>query len=188
MSCSTGSLLGGRPSLGDCALMEPLYAHLYLDAVPSRLLRERAPVVCHWIQRMNSPDPDGFGDWADLAALVPTLGPLLALIGADAIPLLLDNLKAFDDWAATRPSELIEPPRGVGGHAASLRGTAINRVTSSYTLWMAQRSLDAYAALSAGERRAVDAFIAGSGCEALFAYRPPHRLEKRRFKLALVGK
>ena len=51
-------LLGGRPSLADCALMGPLYAHLYLDAVPSRLLRETAPLVCHWIQRMNNPDPD----------------------------------------------------------------------------------------------------------------------------------
>ena len=51
-------VLGGRPSLADCALMGPLYAHLYLDAVPSRLLRETAPLVCHWIQRMNNPDPD----------------------------------------------------------------------------------------------------------------------------------
>jgi glutathione S-transferase len=180
-------LLGARPSLGDCALMGPLYAHLYLDAVPARLLRERAPVVCHWIQRMNNPDPDGFGDWADLAALAPTLVPLLALIGADAIPLLLDNLKAFDEWAATRPPELVEPPRGVGGHTTFLRGAEFNRVTSPYTLWMTQRPLDAYASLTADERRAVDTFIANSGCEALFAYRPSQRLEKRRFKLALAG-
>jgi glutathione S-transferase len=56
-------LLGGRPSLADCALMGPLYAHLYMDAVPARLLRETAPLTCQWIERMNHPHPDGFGVW-----------------------------------------------------------------------------------------------------------------------------
>jgi len=180
-------LLGRRPSLADCALMGPLYAHLYLDAVPSRLLRETAPVVCHWIQRMNNPDPDESGDWTDPDELAPTLRPLLELIGADAIPVLLDNLHAFDEWAATRPPEQVEPPRGVGGHETSLRGATFNRITSPYTLWMAQRPLDAYAALDADERRAVDRALAGTGCEALFAYRPTHRLGKRQFKLAFEG-
>jgi glutathione S-transferase len=176
-------LLGRRPSLADCALMGPLYAHLYLDAVPARLLRERAPLVCHWIQRMNNPDPDAFGDWVAPPALAPTLAPLLALIGADAIPLLLDNLRAVDAWAASRPPDVVEPPRGVGGHGTSLRGIAVPRVTSPYTLWMAQRPLDVYTGLAPTERAEVDRFLAGSGCEALFAYRPGHRLGKRRFKL-----
>jgi glutathione S-transferase len=176
-------VLGDRPSLADCALMGPLYAHLYLDAVPSRLLREVAPAVCHWIQRMNYPDPDEPGGFAAPAELAPTLLPLLALIGGDAITLLLDNLDAFDAWAATRPAEVHEPPRGVGGHATSLRGVAFNRVTSPYTLWMAQRPLDAYAALGVDDRAAVDQVLAGTGCEALFAYRPAHRLGKRNFKL-----
>ena len=179
-------LLGDRPSLADCALMGPFHAHLYLDAVPSRLLRERAPLVCHWIQRMNAPDPDSFGEWAAPAALAPTLAPILALIGSDAVPLLLDNLHAFDVWAASRPAEVVEPPRGVGGHATALRGATFQRITSPYTLWMAQRPLDVYAAITPDERRDVDRFLAGSGCEALFAYRPPYRLEKRNFKLAFA--
>ena len=176
-------VLGQRPSLADCALMGPLHAHLYLDAVPARLMRERAPLVCHWIQRMSNPDPDGFGEWAAPAELAPTLTPLLALIGADAVPLLLDNLRAFDEWADSRPPQTSEPPRGVGGHATSLRGATFNRVTSAYTLWMVQRPLDAYAACTAAERREIDRALAGSGCEALFAYQPRHRLGKRRFKL-----
>lgn len=176
-------VLGGRPSLADCALMGPLYAHLYLDAVPARLLRETAPRVCHWIQRMNYPDLDTFADWRSPAELAPTLVPLLALIGADAIPMLLDNLRAFEAWAATRSADVVEPPRGVGGHGTSLRGAAFNRITSPYTQWMVQRPLDAYASLAGAERAAVDRFLAGTGCEALFAYRPVHRLGKRRFKL-----
>jgi glutathione S-transferase len=193
LACFTAHLtrhpyvLGGRPSLADCALMGPLHAHLYLDAVPSRLMRETAPLVCHWIQRMNNTDPADYGEWAAPAELAPTLAPLLRLIGADAVPLLLDNLRAFDEWAATRPPDLVEPPRGVGGHETSLRGARFNRITSPYTLWMVQRPLDAYAACSPAERAEVDRYLTGSGCDALFAYRPAHRLEKRRFKLAFAS-
>src|SRR5262249_46736627 len=46
------SLLGGRPSLADCALMGPLYPPLYMDAVPARLLRETGVRTCQWIERM----------------------------------------------------------------------------------------------------------------------------------------
>ncbi|MGH7787448.1 MAG: glutathione S-transferase family protein, partial [Candidatus Binatia bacterium] len=90
-------LLGSRPSLADCALMGPMYAHLYLDAVPGRLLRETAPAVCHWIQRCNCPDPDEPGSWATPAALAPTLRPLLDLIGGDAVPLLLDTVRGVEE-------------------------------------------------------------------------------------------
>jgi glutathione S-transferase len=174
---------GGRPSLADCALIGPLYPHLYLDAVPGRLLRERAPRVCHWIERMNHPNPDENGAWLANDALAPTLRPLLDGIGADAVPLILDTVRAFEAWADTRPCDTDEPPRGVGMHRSRLRGVAVDRVTSPYTLWMVQRPLDAYRRLTPGEREAVDRAIAGTGCEALFAYQPRHRLGKRHFKL-----
>jgi glutathione S-transferase len=177
-------VLGARPSLADCALMGPLYAHLYLDAVPSEILRETAPVVCHWIQRMNNPDPNAFGPWAPPAALAATLRPLLALIGEDAMPFLLDNLDAFEHWAAARPADVTEPPRGVGAHATRLRDSTFQRFTSPYTQWMAQRPLDVYARYGAAEQAAVDRYLADTGCEALLAYQPRHRLTKRNFRLA----
>lgn len=179
-------LLGGRPSLADCALMGPLYAHLYQDAVPSRLLRETAPPVCHWMQRCNCPDPDAAGEYEPAAALEPTLRPLLRLIGGDAVPLLLDTVRAVEEWAASRPPGSDEPPRAAGGHATTLRGARFNRYTSPYALWMVQRPLDAYRALAPAERAAVDACLAGTGCEALFALRPSLRLAKRGFTLTIV--
>ena len=179
-------LLGGRMSLADCALMGPLYAHLYLDAVPGRLLRERAPRVCHWIERMNHPDPTAPGAWLADDALAPSLGPLLELVGRDAVPLLLDNARAFESWADARPADVGEPPRSVGTHSTRLRGAEVSRYTSPYGLWMLQRPLDAYRALGDDERQRVDAALAGTGCEALFAYRPRHRLGKRRFKLCFA--
>ena len=177
------ALLGGRMSLADCALMGPFYAHLYLDAVPGRLLRERAPLVCHWIERMNHPDPTAPGDFLADDALAETLRPILGLVGRDAVPLLLDTLRDFESWADGRPADVATPPRAVGFHETQLRGTKFQRYTSPYTLWMVQRSLDAYAALGARERGRVDAALAGTGCEALFAHRPRHRLGKRRFQL-----
>ena len=177
------TLLGGRMSLADCALMGPFYAHLYLDAVPGRLLRERAPLVCHWIERMNHPDPTAPGAFLPDDALAATLRPVLELVGRDAVPLLLDTLRDFERWADARSPELDEPPRGVGFHETRLRGARFQRYTSPYTLWMVQRTLDAYRALSDDERVRVDAALAGTGCETLLGYQPRHRLGKRRFKL-----
>lgn len=178
------TLLGSRMSLADCALMGPFYAHLYLDLVPGRLLRERAPRVCHWIERMNHPDPGAPGAFLAGDALAPTVRPLLELVGRDAVPLLLDTLRAVEQWADERPPALALPPRAVGFHETALRYAKFQRYTSPYTLWMAQRALDAYAAAGTAGRAAIDAALAGTGCEALFAYRPRHRLGKRRFKLA----
>lgn len=175
--------LGACPSLADCALMGPLYPHLYLDAVPARLLRERALRVCHWIERMNHPDPAAFGAWLPGDALAPTLRPLLELVGSDAVPLLLDTLCAVETWADEHAREGATPPRAVGMHATSLRGVGFERYSSPYALWMAQRPLDAYRALDGDGRAAVDRALGGTGCEGLLAYEPRHRLAKRGVEL-----
>ena len=179
-------LLGGRPSIADCALMGPFYAHLYLDAAPSRLLRERAPLTCHWIERMNHPDPDENGAWPDGDALPDTMRPILARIGADASAYVLDTVRAYETWADTRPADVTEPPRATGFHQSSLRGVPFGRYTSSYTLWMLQRVTDPYRALSAADRAHVDQAFAGTGCDAFFRFEPRHRVEKRGFKLTFA--
>jgi hypothetical protein len=181
-------LLGERLSLADCALMGPLYAHLYLDAVPGRLLRETAPAVGRWIERMNRPDPDAerAHAWLPDDALAPTLRPVLELIGRDAIPLMLAGTRAFDTWVDGQPESMVEPPRGVGSHTAVLRGVTVERFTSSYTPWMVQRPLDAYRALDGTGRTAVDRALAGTGCEVLFAEPPRHRVGKHGFTLVLA--
>ncbi len=176
---------GARPSLADCALMGPLYPHLYLDAVPGRLLRETAPRVCHWIERMNHPDPASFGSWPPDDAITPALRALLELVGRDAVPVILDVIGAFEAWADTNHPEG-NLPRGVGVHQTSLRGIGFERLTSSYTLWMAQRPLDAYRNLQPAARAAVDRAFAGTGLDRLFAYVPRHRVERRPFKWALA--
>jgi hypothetical protein len=136
---------------------------------------------------MNRPDPRASGEWLKNDELAPTLRPLLARIGRDAVPLILDAVAAFETWADTRPEKEAEPPRFVGGHTSRLGGLECQRVTSSYTLWMLQRPLDAYRALDVADRAAVDEVLRGTGCEALFGYTPRHRLGKRNFRLIFVG-
>jgi glutathione S-transferase len=176
-------LLGGRPSIADCALIGPFYAHLYLDAAPGRLLRETAPLTCHWIERMNHPDPDEGGAWLDGDALAETMRPLLARIGADASAYVLDTVRAYETWADARPADATELPRATGFHDTTLRGVKFGRYTSPYTLWMLQRVTDPYRALSAADKASVDRAFAGTGCDAFFRYEPRHRVEKRGFKL-----
>ena len=175
-------LLGSRMSLADLALFGPLYAHLYLDAVPGRLLRGTAANVCAWIERMNHPDP-GAGAFVPDDAVPPTLQPLLQLIGQDAVPVVLDTVRAFEAWADTTPPDLETPPRGVGMHETVLRGVRFTRYTSAYTLWMVQRPLEAYRALAAPERGRVDRAVAGTGLDALWHYAPRYRMGKHQFKL-----
>ncbi len=46
-------LLGGRPSIADFGLMAPMFAHLARDPVPATLMKNRAPNVYRWTERMN---------------------------------------------------------------------------------------------------------------------------------------
>jgi len=178
-------LLGGRPSLADCALMGPLYAHLYMDAVPARLLRETATLTCQWIERMNHPDQDAFRPWLPGDALSPAVRRLLELVGRDAVPLILDGVRAFDAWADGATPGGDELPRGVGMHRTRLRGVEFERFTPSYTLWMVQRVQAAHMALEVSGRTAARSALGGTGCQDLLAYTPRHRVVRRPFKLFL---
>jgi glutathione S-transferase len=179
-------LLGDRIALGDCALLGPFYAHLYLDPVSARMIRDRALQVCMWIERMNRPDAERMTSWLADDSLAPTLRRPLELIGQDAIPTVLDRLAAFDAWADANAEPGSEPPRSLGAHLSRLRGVEFESYTSNYTPYMVQRVCDAYRGLAPDERARVDAALAGTGIEALLAYQQRHCVEKRDFKLVFV--
>ncbi len=68
-------LFGGRPALADFGLAPELY-QCASDPTAGALLRERAPVLVAWTERMLDPHDEGpFEEWP---ALAPTLEPLLA--------------------------------------------------------------------------------------------------------------
>lgn len=174
-------LLGDAMSLADCGLMGPCYGHLFRDAVPQRLLYETAFRVCCWIERMNRPPLDQKG-WLPDDALPETLAPVLRSM-ADGVPMLLSAVRQIDAWADANPAAA--PPRAIGTVEAPYRDVKLSAMCRPYTLWMVQRPLDAYAALTAAERARVDAALAGTGWDALLACRPRHRMGKRGNELAL---
>ena len=174
-------LLGDAMSLADCALMGPFYGHLFRDAVPARLLRETAFQVCCWIERMNRPPLEQKG-WLAHDALPDTLRAVLRVM-AEGVPQLLDAVRTIDAWADAHRDAA--PPRAVGLFDSSFRDVKLSAMCRPYTLWMVQRPLDAYAALSTAERATVDRALAGTGWEALLACRPAHRMAKRANQLAL---
>jgi glutathione S-transferase len=174
-------LLGDSMSFADCGLMGPFYGHLFRDAVPQRLLRESAIRVCCWIERMNRPPLDQQG-WLPNDALADSLKPVLRSM-ADGVPLLLDAIHAIDAWADAQPEAA--PPRVIGTYETPYRDVKLSLLCRPYTLWMVQRPLDAYAALTAVERARVDAALDGTGWSALLACRPRHRMGKRRNELVL---
>ncbi len=176
-------LLGARMSFADCALMGPCYGHFFNDLGSRRLLLESAVPVVGWIERCSAPDPEEQGEWLADDALAPGLLDVLCVMGRDAAPLVLETVRAVERWADDNPDRLEAPPRIVGGCEASLRGTPLERIAQVYTLWMLQRTLDAYQGLEEGERARVDSALSGTGWEALLAHRPRHRVEKWGFEL-----
>ena len=179
-------LLGERMSFADCALMGQQYGHFFNDLESRRLMLETAIPVVGWIERCNAPGADAQGDWLPDDAIAPTLHGVLAAMGTDAAPVILDTVRAFEAWADERPAGA-GLGRGAGTCKTQLRGTPMERGVSSYACWSVGRVVDAYAALEERERRRVDAAIAGTGWEPLLAFEPRHRLTKRGFELVFAS-
>ncbi len=86
-------LLGGRPAMADFGLWAQLY-EAATDPTPGAIMRASAPNVMRWIQRMLAPKAEG--DFETLAALAPTLKPLLAEeVGALFLPWSAANAAAI---------------------------------------------------------------------------------------------
>ena len=180
-------LLGERTSLADCALMGPVYAHFYTDLMSRRLLLETAVPVVRWIEFCNMPGVEEQGEWPADDAIPETLVNVLKVMGRDGVPMLLAIARAVEAWADDNAKIGETPPRAIGMAEADLLGTTISRGAQVYTLWMIQRVLDPYRALSEADRARVDTVLAGTGWEELLAYVPRHRLEKRGFNLVFAS-
>lgn len=119
-------VLGGRPSIADCALMEVLHAHLGRDIHPADIMKKTAPVLYRWTETMNRP---GIQD-AELSQvpkefltadkLPNSLIDLLRMICMDFGAQFEATAKAYEDWLAS------EPDRAEGAIIAS-DDAAINR-------------------------------------------------------------
>lgn len=140
-------VLGSKPCIADFGFMALLYAHLYLDPAPGKLMRELAPAVVQWIKRMNDNDTalrDGV--FLDDDQIPETLLPILKRMTMEQIPTLLDADQRLTAWRAEN-SNAKEIDRYIGWHSFVVEGVSGTRRVQTYPNWMFQRSIDFYRSL-----------------------------------------
>jgi glutathione S-transferase len=87
-------LFGGRPAFGDFGIFGNLY-QAYTDPTCGQHVRETAPAVQAWLERML--EPTATGEFEALESLRPTLDPLLAdQVAGRFLPWSVANKKALD--------------------------------------------------------------------------------------------
>lgn len=176
-------LLGEIPSIGDFGLIAPLYAHLYRDPYPGELMRNLAPNVAGWVERMISADvPTG----AFLAAdqIPDTLAPILKRMAKEQIPVLLDTAEKLDKWHQQHSGEDI--PRSIGTHQFTVEGVSEERALIPYSVWMWQRPLDYYQGLSTEEKQAIDPWLEELGLKQALNTTIKSRVKRVNNKLVFI--
>ena len=173
-------VLGERPSLADFGLIAPLYAHLYRDPAPGALMRERAPAVAAWVERMFVDTP-AVGDWPAGDHVPETLLPILRRQFDEQFPVLRDTVASVEQRITKHPEERL--PRALGEHTFRLGEATGTRALMAYPQWMLQRVLDDYAQLAATERSPVDQLLARCGGDTALQMTIPKRIERRNNRL-----
>ena len=139
-------LLGGRPAMADFGLWAQLY-EAATDPTPGAIMRASAPNVMGWIQRMVAPRAEG--GFEPLAALAPTLTPLLAQeVGALFLP-----------WSAANAAAI---GRGDKSFTMSLGGAEWTQETQKYHARSLAEIRRKFAAAKAAT--GLEPLLAATGC------------------------
>lgn len=152
-------VFGARPASADFALYGQLTQLAGFDPTPRRIALETAPRVVAWVdlvEDLSGLEP-GDGGWISREALPDSLRSLFAEVGRFYAPFLLANAEAL--------------ARGADRVECTIDGRPWQQKPFPYQARCLGWLREGYAALAPGDRRAVDAFVAGTGCEALFAAR-----------------
>lgn len=176
-------LLGGRPSIADFGLIGPLYAHLYRDPYPGRLMRERAPNVVSWVERMISPEPAD-GEFLDDDEIPATLWPVLERMAREQVPVLVDTEWKLLEWHRENP-ETSTVPRALGEHRFEIEGVVGHRRVLPHALWRWQRPRDWVRSLPAPARPAALEVAGRLGLRVALSARARIRLARRDNKFVM---
>ena len=152
-----GFLLGARPGAGDFAVFGQLTQLALFDPTPMALTAALAPRVLAWTAAMD--DMSGVEptevDWFAPTALPDTLKTILKEVGRVYAPLLMANARAVQSGAEEVRTE-------IDGQAWVQQPFTYQ---AKCLMWLREE----YGALDATSRGQVDAALAGTGCEVLFA-------------------
>ena len=150
-------LFGGRPASADFALFGQLTQLVGFDPTPAALALETSPRVVAQVDRME--DLSGLevdaADWIAADAVSESLRDLLREVGRGYVPVMLANARAVAMGA-----EVVE---------TQVDGARWTQRPFPYQAKCLGWLRDAHAALDPAVSERVDALLAGSGCEPLFA-------------------
>jgi len=177
-------LFGSVPTIGDFGLLGPLYAHLGRDPYPGALMRQAAPNVAAWVERMNRAQ-DCDGELLPNGEVPATLTPVFRRMFDEHWPVLVDTALRLGQWAAE--NEGPEVPRKIGEHDFKIGNVTETRAVLPYSVWMMQRVLDCYQAMSDADRQQANTFLDAVGAQDALQFRPPIRLSRIDNKLHLAG-
>jgi len=193
-------LVGGRPTVGDYGLIAAMWAHLYRDPAPSMIIKQRAPRVGRWVERMTTCEPylheyDGHnGSLIDDNNVPETLVALMRFVAEEYLPEISAHVRVANEWLADNPqieagTNGLENPgarglkggRGLTGRGAATfewRGQQLTTGVMPYRFWLMQRLHDDLASASSDEQSRVrDVFAAGE-LEPLLDLRTLRRVER----------
>jgi len=197
-------LLGGHPSIADFGFMVPLYAHLSRDPVSSVMMKNRAPNVCRWTERMNVASigdgefPEQESEWFPNDAIPETLEPVVRLMFQDwGAQLLADAdfvntwLNANSDLAAGQPvssngERAIHPVLGEIGY--SWRDTFVKRGSMPHGLWHFERGARLARELEGSVKERFDALAQRLGGREVMQIRLLRPIERKDDVLVLGQK
>lgn len=151
-----GFVLGARPSAADFAIYGQLTQLAIVEPTSSAITQRVSQRVRAWVDLMD--DLSGVrpsdGDWFEADEAREALAPLMSEIGRTYAPAMLANAKAVMAGDESFETEIDGRPwaQPVFKYQAKCLG------------WMRE----AHASLSGNERGAVNAMLAGTGCEHLF--------------------
>ncbi|MFT4937733.1 MAG: glutathione S-transferase [Paraglaciecola sp.] len=159
-------LLGGAPTLGDFALMGPLYAHLYRDPAPGALMRSKAPHVARWVERMNQAQSQ-VGELLAEDQIPETLIPIMRRMFKELWPVLVSTVSALGKWTEDNKGQH-KIPRTVGNHSFTIGDVTEQRAIITFHQWKLQRVLDCYQSFDVSQKEQVDFFLQDvQGIEAM---------------------
>ena len=199
-------LLGGQPTIGDFGLIAAMWAHLYRDPKPASLIKQVAPRVGRWVERMTTNEPylheyphlhdgGGVGAFVDSAALPDTLLAMLRFVADEYLPELAAHVEVANDWLAEHPeveagtnglddpaTRSLKGGRGFeGGGVATFpwRGIELTTGVMPYRFWLMQRLHDDLTEADAGDQERARSVFRAAGLEAMLDLRTSRRVERR---------
>ena len=176
--------LGAHPTMADYGMMCSLYAHLGRDPIPAGLMKNQAPNLYRWTERMNLPHDD-LSDmpYYKLSDRLPdTLNPILTYIGQYFMPQLKANVAVLNALpspkSAARAS--LHPKFFVLGTANFNHGKVpMSSTVTPMMFYMAQRVHDFYAAMSNTDQAVARDYLSPYGLEGLLISGAKYRVARK---------